>query len=43
MTGLRHRLIHGFAKVRLDLVWQVATARLGPLLATLDALLPRDA
>lgn len=40
MTGLRHRLIHGYAEVRLDLVWHVATERLIPLLAELDALLP---
>lgn len=24
MTGLRHRLIHGYADVRMDLVWSVA-------------------
>jgi uncharacterized protein with HEPN domain len=42
MTGLRHRLIHGYAEVRLDLVWRVATQRLVPLLAQLDAVLPAD-
>lgn len=43
MTGLRHRLIHGYAEVRLDLVWGVATERLGPLVAVLEALLsPED-
>ena len=40
MTGLRHRLIHGYAEVRLDLVWHVATERLVPLLTALDAILP---
>jgi uncharacterized protein with HEPN domain len=42
MTGLRHRLIHGYAEVRLDLVWRVATERLGPLVAALEALLPPE-
>jgi uncharacterized protein with HEPN domain len=42
MTGLRHRLIHGYAEVRLDLVWHVATERLGPLVAMLQALLPPE-
>ncbi|HEV7457315.1 MAG TPA: HepT-like ribonuclease domain-containing protein [Roseococcus sp.] len=42
MTGLRHRLIHGYAEVRLDLVWNVATERLGPLLAMLEPLLPPE-
>lgn len=42
MTGLRHRLIHCYAEVRLDLVWRVATERLGPLRAALDALLPPE-
>ena len=42
MTGLRHRLIHGYAEVRLDLVWRVATERLGPLVAMLEALLPPE-
>jgi uncharacterized protein with HEPN domain len=42
MTGLRHRLIHGYAEVRLDLVWRVATERLGPLVTALEALLPPE-
>lgn len=42
MTELRHRLIHGYAEVRLDLVWHVATKRLGPLVAMLEALLPPE-
>ncbi|MGI0490159.1 DUF86 domain-containing protein [Pantanalinema rosaneae CENA516] len=42
MTGLRHRLIHGYAEVRLDLVWNVVTERLGPLLVMLESLLPPE-
>lgn len=33
MTAMRHRLIHGYADVRLDLVWTVATTRMNPLIA----------
>ena len=41
MTGLRHRLIHGYADVRMDLVWSVAQQRLRPLIADLERLLER--
>lgn len=37
---MRHRLIHGYAEVRLDLVWAVTQNRLGPLIAALEPLLP---
>lgn len=40
ITGMRHRLIHGYAEVRLDVVWAVVKTRLPPLLATLEPLLP---
>jgi uncharacterized protein with HEPN domain len=33
ITGMRHRLIHGYGDVRLDLVWIVLCDRLPPLLA----------
>jgi len=36
ITGMRHRLIHGYADVRLDLAWSVAQRRLLPLMAALD-------
>jgi uncharacterized protein with HEPN domain len=42
ITGLRHRLIHGYAEVRLDLVWSVARERLAPLIASLDPLIPDE-
>ncbi len=38
ITGMRHRLIHGYADVRLDLVWLVLRNHLGPLIAALEAL-----
>ena len=40
ITGMRHRLIHGYAEVRLDLVWTVVRDRLAPLIAQLAALIP---
>lgn len=43
MTGLRHRLIHGYADVRLDVVWHVATERMAPLAALLSEVLPPEA
>ena len=42
ITGMRHRLIHGYAEVRLDLVWMVAQERLGPLIAALEPLISEE-
>jgi uncharacterized protein with HEPN domain len=35
VTGMRHRLIHGYAEIRLELVWAVATERLPALIEAL--------
>ena len=35
MTGMRHRLIHGYDKVRLEVVWEVVREELPPLLQVL--------
>jgi uncharacterized protein with HEPN domain len=40
ITGMRHRLIHGYAEVRLDLVWVVLRDHLNPLIVALEALVP---
>lgn len=40
LTGMRHRLIHGYAEVRLDLVWVVLCDHLGALIAQLASLAP---
>ncbi|SDE88976.1 HepT-like ribonuclease domain-containing protein [Rhodospira trueperi] len=40
IIGMRHRLIHGYAEVRIDLVWRVATERLAPLIAVIEPLIP---
>jgi uncharacterized protein with HEPN domain len=42
MTGLRHRLIHGYGDVRLDIVWRVATEKLPSLIVSLGPLIPPD-
>jgi uncharacterized protein with HEPN domain len=39
---MRHRLIHGYAEVRLDLVWVVLRDHLGALVAQLVRLVPPD-
>ncbi len=40
MTGLRHRLIHDYGDVRLDIVWRVAREMLPGLIASLRPLIP---
>jgi uncharacterized protein with HEPN domain len=40
ITGMRHRLIHGYADVRLDSVWFVVQAHLDPLILALKQALP---
>jgi len=43
MTGLRHRLIHHYGEVRLDIIWRVTKEQLPNLIATLRPLIPPDA
>jgi uncharacterized protein with HEPN domain len=40
MTGLRHRLIHDYGDVRLDIVWRVVSEQLPSLIALLRPLIP---
>jgi uncharacterized protein with HEPN domain len=42
IIGMRHRLIHGYAEVRLELVWIVAREHLDPLIAALIQLVPDE-
>jgi uncharacterized protein with HEPN domain len=42
ITGMRHRLIHGYAEVDLDRVWMVLRDDLHPLIAELERLVPRE-
>ena len=39
MIGMRHRLIHGYFDVDLDIVWNVVVGKLPDLIAWLDSLL----
>jgi uncharacterized protein with HEPN domain len=43
VTGMRHRLIHDYFDVDLELVWAVAQVELPPLIEILEALVPKDA
>ncbi|MDE2476862.1 MAG: DUF86 domain-containing protein [Alphaproteobacteria bacterium] len=42
VTGMRHRLIHGYGEVGLDLVWMVVRDRIMPLIAALEPLVPAE-
>jgi uncharacterized protein with HEPN domain len=42
IIGLRHRLIHNYADVRLDLVWSIVQTRLAPLISDLEPLIPEN-
>jgi uncharacterized protein with HEPN domain len=42
ITGMRHRLIHGYGEVRLDVVWVVVRDHLDPLIAQLVQLIPEE-
>lgn len=42
ITGMRHRLIHGYGEVRMDLVWATVRDRLPGLVAILAALVPGE-
>ena len=42
IIGLRHRLIHGYADIRLELVWAVTQRHLGPLIVVLEPLVPPE-
>lgn len=42
IVGMRHRLIHNYSDVRLDLVWDVVRSKLPELIAILRPLVPPD-
>ena len=42
ITGMRHRLIHDYRDVRLEIVWFAVTERLAPLIAALEPLIPDE-
>jgi uncharacterized protein with HEPN domain len=42
ITGMRHRLIHGYDAVDFDILWQVVTVDLPPLIGILEKILPAE-
>ena len=40
VINMRHRLIHAYGDVRLDIVWEVVTTKLLPMIETLEPLIP---
>jgi uncharacterized protein with HEPN domain len=42
ITGMRHRLIHGYDEVELDVVWRVVTQHLDLLIAALEPLIEQE-
>lgn len=42
ITGMRHRLIHDYGDVQLAIVWMVVQARLDPLIAAVQPLVPEE-
>lgn len=42
ITGMRHRLIHGYDEVDLDVVWRVVTEHLEPLIVALEPLIRQE-
>jgi uncharacterized protein with HEPN domain len=42
MTGMRHRLVHDYGDVRLEIVWRVTKESLPGLVATLRPLIPPE-
>lgn len=42
ITGMRHRLIHDYSGVRMDLVWSVIDTELDPLIRILESMVPGE-
>jgi len=42
IVDLRNRLIHGYDSVDFDILWEVITADLPPLIVALDAIIPAE-
>jgi uncharacterized protein with HEPN domain len=42
IVGLRNRLIHGYDSVDLDILWQIITADLPPLITSLELIIAEE-
>jgi uncharacterized protein with HEPN domain len=43
IIGMRHRLIHGYDEINLDILWETITKALPPLVLTLERIIASDA
>jgi uncharacterized protein with HEPN domain len=42
IAGLRNRIVHGYDVLDRDLIWQIVTQDLGPLIAELEKVVPPE-
>ncbi len=42
ITGMRHRLVHEYFDIRLDVVWETAVEHIPPLVAALERIIPPE-
>lgn len=42
ITGIRHRIVHDYMGVDYDILWEVATRHIPPLIKTLEAIVPSE-
>ena len=43
IIGMRHRLIHAYFEINLDILWETVVTDLPPLIASLENILPTEA
>ncbi len=43
IIGMRHRLIHAYFEINLDILWETVTTDLPPLIASLENIVPTEA
>jgi uncharacterized protein with HEPN domain len=42
IVGMRHRLVHDYLRVRIDILWQTATEDIPPLVDILESIVPPE-
>ncbi len=42
IIGMRHKLVHDYLRVRIDILWRTATEDIPPLVAVLEGIVPPD-
>ena len=43
IIGMRHRLIHAYFEINLDILWETVVTDLPPLIVSLEKVLPTEA